>query len=107
MDIRLSEEDLSFQQEVKSFLDEAWDPALQARVSRISTMKEGMEEWQRRLYKKGWMAPHWPAEHGGAEWSVTQNFIYNSERAAAGAPETISFGVTMVASVILAYGSDE
>ena len=107
MDIRLSEEDLSFQQEVKSFLDEAWDPALQARVSKISTMKEGMEEWQRRLYKKGWMAPHWPAEHGGAEWSVTQNFIYNSERAAAGAPETISFGVTMVASVILAYGSDE
>jgi len=107
MDIRLSEEDLSFQQEVKAFFDEAWDPELQARVSKISTMKEGMEEWQRRLYKKGWMAPHWPAEHGGAEWSVTQNFIYNSERAAAGAPETISFGVTMVASVILAYGSDE
>ena len=107
MDTRLSEEDLSFQQEVKSFFDEAWDSDLQARVSKVSTMKEGMEEWQRRLYKKGWMAPHWPAEHGGAEWSVTQNFIYNSERAAAGAPETISFGVTMVASVILAYGSDE
>lgn len=107
MDTRLSEEDLSFQQEVKSFFDEAWDSDLKARVSKISTMKEGMEEWQRRLYKKGWMAPHWPAEHGGAEWSVTQNFIYNSERAAAGAPETISFGVTMVASVILAYGSDE
>ena len=107
MDTRLSEEDLSFQQEVKSFFDEAWDSDLKARVSKISTMKEGMEEWQRRLYKKGWMAPHWPAEHGGAEWSVKQNFIYNSERAAAGAPETISFGVTMVASVILAYGSDE
>jgi alkylation response protein AidB-like acyl-CoA dehydrogenase len=96
-----------FSRRLNRFFDEAWDSDLQARVSKVSTMKEGMEEWQRRLYKKGWMAPHWPAEHGGAEWSVTQNFIYNSERAAAGAPETISFGVTMVASVILAYGSDE
>ena len=105
METRLSEADIAFQQEVRAFLNEAWDKDLEAKVNNRSTMKEGVEEWQKRLYRKGWMAPHWPLEHGGIDWSVTQKFIYNSERAAAGAPETVAFGVTMVASVILAVGN--
>jgi alkylation response protein AidB-like acyl-CoA dehydrogenase len=107
MDTRFSEGDLAFQQEVRQFLAEAWDADLQARVNSTATMKEGMVEWQQRLYDKGWMAPHWPVEHGGTDWTVTQRFIYDSERAAVGAPEAVAFGVTMVASVILAYGSEE
>ncbi|MDE0930987.1 MAG: acyl-CoA dehydrogenase family protein [Halioglobus sp.] len=107
MDTRLSEGDLAFQVEVRQFLTEAWDKELAATYGNIATMKEGAEEWQTRLYHKGWVAPHWPAEYGGTDWSVTQSFIYNSERAAAGAPEVLPFGVTMVASVIIAYGSDE
>lgn len=107
MDTRLNEEDLAFQQEVRAFLAEAWDGDLQAQVSTRATMSEGMVEWQRRLNGKGWMAPGWPVEHGGTGWSVTQSFIFNSERAAAGAPDTIPFGVTMVAPVIIAYGNDE
>ena len=107
MDTRLSEEDLTFQQEVRQFLSEAWDDEVRATCANKTTMKEGVEEWQRRLYKKGWMAPHWPVEYGGTDWSVTQRFIYNSERAACGAPEAVAFGVTMVASVIIGYGNDE
>jgi len=107
MDTRLSAEDLAFQAEVRQFLHQAWDRELAAKCNNRATMKEGMEEWQRRLYHKGWMAPHWPVEYGGTHWSVTQSFIYNSERAAVGAPEAVAFGVTMVASVIIAYGNDE
>ncbi len=107
MDTRLSEDDLAFQAEVRQFLKEAWDKELAATYGNLATMKEGVEEWQTRLYHKGWVAPHWPVECGGTDWSVTQSFIYNSERAAAGAPEVLPFGVTMVASVIIAYGSDE
>jgi alkylation response protein AidB-like acyl-CoA dehydrogenase len=106
MDTRFSEEDLAFQQDVRQFLQEAWDPELAARCHGLDTMKEGVVEWQRRLHRKGWMAPHWPVEHGGTNWTVTQRFIYNSERALAGAPEAVAFGVTMVASVIIAYGTE-
>ncbi len=106
MHTRLSDEDLVFQAEVRQFLYEAWDNELAATCNNRTTMKQGMEEWQRRLYRKGWMAPHWPVEHGGTDWTVTQSFIYNSERAAVGAPEAVAFGVTMVASVIIAYGND-
>jgi hypothetical protein len=107
MDTRLSAEDLAFQTEVRQFLHQAWDKELAAKCNNRTTMKAGVEEWQRRLYHKGWMAPHWPVEYGGTHWSVTQSFIYNSERAAVGAPEAVAFGVTMVASVIIAYGNDE
>jgi alkylation response protein AidB-like acyl-CoA dehydrogenase len=106
MDTSLSAEDLAFQAEVRQFLNQAWDAELAAKCNNRASMKEGVEEWQRRLYHKGWMAPHWPVEHGGTHWSVTQSFIYNSERAAVGAPEAVAFGVTMVASVIIAYGND-
>ncbi len=107
MDTRFGEADLAFQQEVREFLQAAWDPELAARCRNLATMKAGVVEWQRRLYRKGWMAPHWPVEHGGTNWTVTQRFIYNSERAAVGAPEAVAFGVTMVASVLIAYGSEE
>jgi alkylation response protein AidB-like acyl-CoA dehydrogenase len=53
------------------------------------------------------MAPNWPQEHGGTDWSVTQGYIYNTERALAGAPEPVAFGVTMVAPVIYSFGSEE
>ncbi len=107
MDTQLTDEELAFREEVRAFLAEAWDDELRARVSDTATMREGMIEWQKRLNAKGWMAPNWPQEHGGTGWSVTQTFIWNSERAAAGAPDVIPFGVIMVAPVIIAYGDDE
>ncbi|MDZ7781623.1 MAG: acyl-CoA dehydrogenase family protein [Halioglobus sp.] len=107
MDTRFSEQDLAFRDEVRAFLAEAWDEELKARVGNLQTMKEGMIEWQHRLNAQGWMAPNWPVEHGGTGWSVTQTFIFNSERAAAGAPDVMPFGVVMVAPVIIAYGNDE
>ena len=107
MDTRLSEEDLAFKAEVQQFLGEAWDDELQEKMKDTATMKEAMEEWQRRLNARGWMAPGWPVEHGGTGWSVTQSFIFNSERATSGAPDIIPFGVTMVAPVIIAYGNEE
>jgi alkylation response protein AidB-like acyl-CoA dehydrogenase len=107
MHTRFSDEDLAFRDQVRAFLAEAWDEALQARVRERDTMKEGVLEWQRRLYRRGWMAPGWPVEHGGAGWSVTQHFIFESERARSGAPDRIPFGVTMVAPVIYTFGNEE
>ena len=38
MDTRMSEEDLAFRDEVRAFLAEAWDEALQAKVGNRATM---------------------------------------------------------------------
>jgi alkylation response protein AidB-like acyl-CoA dehydrogenase len=110
MDTKFTEEELAFRDEVRQFLAEAWDEELQATLNNVEAsprLKEGMEEWQRRLNARGWMAPGWPVEYGGQDWSVTQHFIFNSERGRVGAPAPIPFGVTMVAPVIFTYGTEE
>ncbi len=110
MDIQFTEEELAFQREVQQFFAEALDEELQGKLHNAEAspdLKEGMEEWQRKLNAKGWMAPGWPVEYGGTDWSVTQHFIFNSERGKVGAPAPIPFGVTMVAPVIYTYGTQE
>ena len=59
MDTAYSNEDLAFRDEVRGFFEKAYTPELRARMR--SNHKEGAEEWQRKLYEKGWVAPNWPA----------------------------------------------
>ena len=105
MDTAYSNEDLAFRDEVRGFFEKAYTPELRARMR--SNHKEGAEEWQRKLYEKGWVAPNWPAEFGGTGWTATQKYIYETERSLAGVPNVIPFGLVMVANVSMAYGTDE
>jgi alkylation response protein AidB-like acyl-CoA dehydrogenase len=110
LDTRFSEEELAFQAEVREFFANVMDEELLALLEGAEaspTLKEGMVEYQRRLNARGWMAPGWPVEYGGQDWSLAQHFIFNSERGKAGAPPPVAFGVTMVAPVIYTYGSEE
>ena len=106
MDTAYSPDDLAFRDEVRQFFDEAYTPELQQRL-RSPDYKPAIEEWQRKLYEKGWVAPNWPAEHGGTGWTATQKYIYETERSLAGIPNVVPFGLVMVANVIMAYGTDE
>ena len=109
MDMHFTQQELAFQAEVREFFVEALDDDLKHRVhSALGSpeLKDTMNEWHRRLNAKGWMAPAWPVEYGGQDWSATQHFIFNSERGKAGAPAPVPFGVTMVAPVIYTYGSE-
>jgi len=106
MDTAYSPEDLAFRDEVRGFFEEAYTPELQARL-RSPEYKNAIEDWQRKLYDKGWVAPNWPAEHGGTGWTATQKYIYETERSLAGIPNVVPFGLVMVANVIMAYGTDE
>jgi alkylation response protein AidB-like acyl-CoA dehydrogenase len=107
LDISFSAEDLAFRDEVRAFFAENYDQDLRDRLSRPETMKESVIDWQKRLHAKGWIAPGWPVEHGGTGWDSTRKFIYESERAAAGVRDVVPFGLTMVAPVILGFGTEE
>ena len=110
MDLSYNSDDKAFRAEVKEFIAEAFTPDLQAEAARSKNgyiSKQGHITWQKRLYEKGWAAPNWPAEHGGAGFTPTQKFIFTQEMDAAGAPHSIPFGLTMVAPVIMAFGSEE
>lgn len=107
MDTNFSAEDLAFRNEVNAFFDEKFDEEMIALLQSKQSVPNGIIEWQKRLYTKGWAASGWPVEYGGTGWSVTQNFIYETERAARGIPDVIPFGLRMVGPIVCTFGTDE
>ena len=110
LDISFSTEDREFQTEVRNWLAEAWPQELREKqgksaLARLS--KEDLVAWQKRLAEKGWAATNWPTEYGGASFTATQSYIFDLERARVGTPNVIPFGITMVAPVIMKFGTDE
>ena len=110
MDISFSQEDREFQAEVRDWLAQAWSKELQVQqgksaLGRLS--KDDIIGWQKKLAEKGWAATNWPKEYGGASFTPTQSYIFDLERARVGAPNVVPFGITMVAPVIMKFGTNE
>ena len=110
MDFSFSDEDRVFQREVRAWLDDAWPEDARRRRARTAmprTNKVEQVAWQQKLAERGWAAPNWPVEHGGAGFTPAQNYILDLEMARAGAPRTLPFGITMVAPVIMKFGTED
>jgi len=108
MNLTFSQEDLKFKEEVKDFISKNLDRTIQKKINNGHHIsKDDLVNWQKKLYEKGWMAPNWPKEYGGTGWSITQRYIFDEECGAAAAPSALPFGVTMVAPVIIKFGTDK
>ncbi|MED5461488.1 MAG: acyl-CoA dehydrogenase family protein [Pseudomonadota bacterium] len=108
MNIDLTEGDIAFQNEVRSFLTTEYpDDIRRKRNESVSLTRDDMIRWQKLLYKKGWFAVDWPVEYGGTGWSPVQKYLFARELAAINAPYIVSFGVKMVAPIIYTYGNEE
>ena len=110
MDLALTAEERAFQDEVRAFLDAELTPELRA-AGRLTTSVFSEPEfslpWQRKLFAKGWVAPAWPVEYGGAGWSEMKRAIFAAECAKAGAPSLSPMGLRMVGPCIMGYGTEE
>ncbi|WP_020682976.1 acyl-CoA dehydrogenase family protein [Marinobacterium rhizophilum] len=108
MNIRYTADELAFRDEVRAFVRQSLpaDIATSVRLGKHLN-KEQHQRWQRILSTKGWYAANWPVEHGGTGWTVVQKHIFQEECAALGAPRLISFGVNMVAPVIIKFGTEQ
>jgi alkylation response protein AidB-like acyl-CoA dehydrogenase len=63
--------------------------------------------WQRRMYDAGWVAVHWPREHGGRGASLTETAIFQEEMARARAPQMMNrVGINNVGPTLIAHGTD-
>jgi alkylation response protein AidB-like acyl-CoA dehydrogenase len=69
--------------------------------------KESAAAWAAALAEKGWVAPHWPKEYGGAGLSPMEQFIYNMEMADAGATGVGGSGVAMLGPTLIVHGTPE
>ena len=107
MDMSFSPEQQAFRREVREWIAGALPPHLAKKAAADAEfdMKEVME-WHKILHHKGWVAPHWPKEHGGPGWDATRRFIFSEELELAGAPRLSPFGLAMVGPLIMQFGSD-
>src|SRR5581483_3403415 len=64
-------------------------------------------EWRDKLAERGWIAPAWPKEYGGAGLSTMEQFILNEEFAEARAPQLGGMGVSMAGPTIIIHGTEE
>jgi pimeloyl-CoA dehydrogenase large subunit len=107
MDLRFSDEELAFRDEVRTFFKQNLPPAIREKLKEgRHTSKDELVQWTRVLNKKGWAVSHWPREYGGTGWTPVQQYIFLDELQQAPAPSPLPFGVSMVGPVIYTFGSD-
>ena len=108
MDLNFTPEESAFRQQVKRFMQDKLPADIREKVLGGLIVERGdYVRWQRILHEQGWGAPGWPEQFGGPGWNATQQYIFEEEAAAAGAPRAVPFGLKMVAPVIMAFGSPE
>src|SRR5690349_10679502 len=113
MELHDSPEEAAFRADVRAFIannvpapGEANDP-LDPHGTRTPTQEAAFKRWERLLGERGWIAPHWPKEYGGAGLTPVEQFIFNEEMAEARAPEVGHMGVTHIGPILIMYGTEE
>jgi alkylation response protein AidB-like acyl-CoA dehydrogenase len=80
---------------------------VQDRKSPEEPRREAAQAWQDALAAKGWIAPHWPKEYGGAGLTPMEQFIFKQEMAISGAPSVGGQGVSQLGPTLIVHGTDE
>ncbi len=107
MDLNYSAEEQAFRDEVRAWLEAAVPAEVRRKVLDYEELtKEDLVGWHRILADKGWIAPAWPREWGGTDWTPVQRYLFEEECAFAGAPPIVPFGVSMCAPVLLQFGTE-
>ncbi|MDP9235971.1 MAG: acyl-CoA dehydrogenase family protein [Chloroflexota bacterium] len=111
MNFQDNTEEAQFRTEVREFIEKE----LPADAKNSDMMERGMyrgafeklKDTRLKLASKGWIAPAWPKEYGGAGLSVMQQFIMNEEFAEHRVPPMGGMGTSMVGPTIITHGTEE
>ncbi len=109
MQLAWSADDLRFRDEVREFLASELTPELKAAAAGMTSVYAPPPvalTWQKKLHAKGWVAPSWPVEWGGCDWSVARRYVFARETTEAGAPPLSPMGLGMCGPVLLHYGTE-
>ena len=128
MDWKDTPEQHAFREEVRAFIRErfpkGYDPKMEGELSLEPEDVDGYEwaadarsddparrnaamAWAAGLSARGWVAPGWPKEYGGAGLDVMQTFILQEEMMRARVPTVNGIGVFLAGPTLLAHGTEE
>jgi alkylation response protein AidB-like acyl-CoA dehydrogenase len=95
--------DRQFRQEVRAWMEHNAPRELCHRAERPTPAD--LKPWHRRLYEKGWIAPHWPKEHGGMGATLTQQIILFEEMSRIGVPTPFPHGLNFFGPILMEAGT--
>ena len=95
--------DRAFRAEVRDWIAANAPTELCNRPTRIDPPE--LKPWHRRLYERGWIAPHWPKDHGGMGATLTQQIILFEEISRVGAPTPYPHGLNFIGPLIIDSGT--
>ena len=111
MDFSYSPGDEAFRKEVRDWLEENLPESWRATQDTLTTREDSFQislDWQKRLYKRGWVGLTWPKEYGGGGGTLMQQVILSEELAKARAPRIANtLGVGMAGPTIMSFGTEE
>lgn len=100
--------DPCFQTDVETFLDESLTESLRAAGRATTGLKsspDACKAWRDKLRARGWLAPSWPVEYGGAGWTTAQRLFFENACAERDAPILQSSGVRTIGPLIIEEAS--
>ena len=107
MEYRFSDKALAFESEVNEFLDQEWTPELRATIGDPTTDTMTEERGFRRLLAdRGWLTMSWPAEYGGQERSLEEQYLFWEAMNYVGAPQA-TVATQQVGPTLMRFGTDE
>ena len=106
MDLNATPADEEFRLEVRSFVAQHLPDDIRRKVlGFLRVEREDYVRWQRILAERGWGAPGWPVVFGGCGWDAVRRNIFDDESFAGGAPRQMPFGLSMIAPVLMKFGT--
>ncbi|MCZ2108620.1 MAG: acyl-CoA dehydrogenase family protein [Dehalococcoidia bacterium] len=109
MDFRDTPEQAAWRQELRNFI-EANRPGRSDAPPTQEEMRSRtgpIARWRASLSERGWIAPAWPKEYGGAGLGVMDQFIMNEEFAEARIPPVGGMGTSMIGPTLIIHGNDD
>jgi len=108
MDLKLSREELQFQDELRAWLGanlpRDWG---EWREKPIEESFSYLRAWQRKLHEGRWAVVSWPKEYGGRSATLTQQAIFWEEMARVEAPPMANtLGLGLIGPTIIAHGTE-
>jgi alkylation response protein AidB-like acyl-CoA dehydrogenase len=125
MDWTDTPEQATFRADVRHFIEESLPQYYKDRIARKDAGEASEESWQfdmmhgapdakaaakawiEAMNTKGWTAPSFPAEYGGAGLSTIEQFILKQELARAQAPEVGGAHLMQIGPTLLVHGTEE
>ena len=96
-----------FRKEVRHFLKNNLPCSISKKVTLgITPTKADTEYWHSILNSRGWLAPQWPVKYGGTGWGKIKQYIFEEELALADAPRPLPFAYSMLAPVLIKFGTE-